>query len=44
VPRRGANATGTASAQLLTSARSLSSESGHLKAEVGNFLNTVRAA
>jgi len=41
---RGASATGTASAQVLASARSLSKESGSLKAEVENFLNTVRAA
>jgi methyl-accepting chemotaxis protein len=41
---RGASATGTASGQVLTSARSLSSESGHLKAEVAKFLHTVRAA
>jgi methyl-accepting chemotaxis protein len=41
---RGASATGTASGQVLTSARSLSKESGHLKAEVEKFLNTVRAA
>ena len=31
---RGANETGSASAQVLTSAQSLSGESGHLKAEV----------
>jgi methyl-accepting chemotaxis protein len=41
---RGASATGTASAQVLASARSLSKDSGNLKAEVENFLNTVRAA
>ncbi len=41
---RGANATGTASGQVLTSAQSLSRESGHLKAEVEKFLDTVRAA
>jgi hypothetical protein len=40
----GASATGSASTQVLTSARSLSKESGHLKSEVENFLNTVRAA
>ena len=34
----------SASAQVLASARSLSSESHHLKAEVGKFLATVRAA
>jgi methyl-accepting chemotaxis protein len=40
----GASATGSASAQVLASARSLSKESGNLKTEVENFLNTVRAA
>jgi methyl-accepting chemotaxis protein len=40
----GASATGSASAQVLASARSLSKESGNLKNEVENFLNTVRAA
>lgn len=40
----GAGATGAASGQVLASARSLSSESGLLKAEVEKFLNTVRAA
>jgi methyl-accepting chemotaxis protein len=32
------------SAQVLSSAQSLSSESSHLKLEVDNFLSTVRAA
>jgi methyl-accepting chemotaxis protein len=41
---RGASATGSASAQVLASARSLSKESSSLKTEVENFLNTVRAA
>jgi methyl-accepting chemotaxis protein len=41
---RGASATGTASAQVLSSARSLSNEGGNLKAEVDRFLATVRAA
>ena len=41
---RGASATGSASAQVLASAQLLSRESGSLKAEVENFLNTVRAA
>ena len=41
---RGASATGMASGQVLKSARSLSRESGHLKAEVEKFLDTVRAA
>jgi methyl-accepting chemotaxis protein len=40
----GASATGAASGQVLASARSLSNESGLLKAEVEKFLNTVRAA
>jgi methyl-accepting chemotaxis protein len=41
---RGASATGSASSQVLASAQSLSKESGHLKAEVENFLHNVRAA
>jgi methyl-accepting chemotaxis protein len=41
---RGASATGSASAQVLASSRSLSKESGSLKTEVENFLNTIRAA
>jgi len=41
---RGAVETGSASGQVLTSARSLSSESNHLKSEVKNFLSTIRAA
>ena len=41
---RGAGETGTASAQVLSSAQSLSGESQHLKAEVDKFLSTVRAA
>ena len=41
---RGASETGTASAQVLSSAKSLSTESGHLKREVDKFLTTVRAA
>jgi len=41
---RGASDTGTASAQVLSSAQSLSTESGHLKTEVEKFLTTVRAA
>jgi methyl-accepting chemotaxis protein len=39
---RGANETGSASAQVLSSARSLSNESDRLKAEVQRFLGTVR--
>jgi methyl-accepting chemotaxis protein len=41
---RGAGETGSASAQVLSSARSLSSESNHLKVEVDKFLDSVRAA
>jgi methyl-accepting chemotaxis protein len=41
---RGAGETGSASTQVLASAQSLSSESGHLKREVEKFLATVRAA
>ena len=41
---RGATETGSASAQVLSSAQSLSSESNHLKLEVEKFLTTVRAA
>jgi methyl-accepting chemotaxis protein/CHASE3 domain sensor protein len=41
---RGAGETGSASAQVLSSAQSLSGESNHLKAEVEKFLMTVRAA
>jgi methyl-accepting chemotaxis protein len=44
VVNRGATETGTASAEVLSSARSLSKESGSLKAEVDKFLATVRAA
>lgn len=40
----GAGATGSASTQVLASARSLSTESGRLKHEVAKFLDTVRAA
>jgi methyl-accepting chemotaxis protein len=41
---RGAGETGSASAQVLSSAKLLSSESNHLKLEVDKFLSTVRAA
>ena len=41
---RGARQTGSASAQVLSSAQSLSGESNRLKLEVGRFLDTVRAA
>jgi methyl-accepting chemotaxis protein len=40
---RGAAATGSASVQVLASARSLSSESDNLRREVEKFLGTVRA-
>jgi methyl-accepting chemotaxis protein len=40
---QGASATGSASVQVLTSARSLSSESDNLRSEVERFLATVRA-
>ena len=39
-----AGETGSASAQVLSSAQSLSTESRHLKVEVEKFLTTVRAA
>jgi methyl-accepting chemotaxis protein len=41
---RGAAETGSASGQVLASARSLAGESNHLKLEVEKFLATVRAA
>ncbi|MGY3448972.1 methyl-accepting chemotaxis protein [Bradyrhizobium sp. USDA 4353] len=41
---RGASATGTASGQVLDSARSLTLQSSNLKVEVERFLDTVRAA
>jgi methyl-accepting chemotaxis protein len=41
---RGASDTGSASSQVLSSARALASESGYLKTEVRNFLAMVRAA
>ena len=42
--QRGASETGSASSQVLSAARSLSSDSTRLKNEVGKFLNSVRAA
>ena len=42
--QRGAVETGSASAQVLSSARSLAAESNRLKDEVRAFLETVRAA
>ncbi|KIZ48083.1 chemotaxis protein [Rhodopseudomonas palustris] len=42
--QRGATETGSASAQVLSSAKSLSIESNRLRSEVGRFLDTVRAA
>jgi methyl-accepting chemotaxis protein len=41
---RGARETGSASSHVLASARSLSNQSNHLKAEVQKFLNTIRVA
>jgi methyl-accepting chemotaxis protein len=41
---RGAAETGTASAEMLSAAQSLSAQSQRLKSEVGTFLTTVRAA
>ncbi|MEH2535834.1 methyl-accepting chemotaxis protein [Bradyrhizobium sp. AZCC 1588] len=42
--QRGASETGSASAQVLSAAQSLSADSNRLKLEVGKFLDTVRAA
>ncbi|MFG3597319.1 methyl-accepting chemotaxis protein [Bradyrhizobium sp. RDI18] len=42
--QRGASETGSASAQVLSAAKSLSGESDRLKREVGKFLSSVRAA
>ena len=42
--RQGASETGSASAQVLSAAQSLSGDSNRLKLEVGKFLNSVRAA
>ncbi len=42
--QRGASETGSASAQVLGAAKSLSGESYRLKREVGKFLSSVRAA
>jgi methyl-accepting chemotaxis protein len=42
--QRGASETGSASSQVLSAARSLSSDSNRLKMEVGKFLSAVRAA
>jgi methyl-accepting chemotaxis protein len=42
--QRGANETGSASSQVLSAARSLSSDSNRLKLEVGRFLDAMRAA
>jgi methyl-accepting chemotaxis protein len=41
---RGAGETGSASTQVLSSAKALASEGAKLKTEVDRFLNTVRAA
>jgi methyl-accepting chemotaxis protein len=42
--QRGASETGSASSQVLSAAQSLSRDSNRLRAEVGKFLGTVRAA
>jgi methyl-accepting chemotaxis protein len=42
--QRGATETGSASSQVLSAAKSLSGDSGRLKAEVSRFLTSVRAA
>jgi methyl-accepting chemotaxis protein len=42
--QRGASETGSASAQVLSAARSLAADSTSLKAQVGAFLKTVRVA
>jgi len=42
--QHGASATGSASAQVLSAAQSLSGDSSRLKVEIGKFLDTVRAA
>jgi methyl-accepting chemotaxis protein len=42
--QRGAGETGSASSQVLSSARALASESRRLKSEMGRFLGTVRSA
>jgi len=42
--QRGASETGSASAQVLSAAQSLSTDSNRLKLEVGKFLDSVRAA
>jgi methyl-accepting chemotaxis protein len=41
--QRGASETGLASSMVLAAAKSLSNESGHLRAQVDRFLSTVRA-
>jgi methyl-accepting chemotaxis protein len=41
---RGASATGSASSQVLSAAKSLSGDSNRLQLEVGKFLSSVRAA
>ena len=42
--QRGANQTGLASSQVLSAAQTLSGDSSRLKAEVGKFLGTIKAA
>jgi methyl-accepting chemotaxis protein len=42
--QHGASQTGSASSNVLASAKSLSGESSRLKVEVGRFLDAIRAA
>jgi methyl-accepting chemotaxis protein len=42
--QQGAGETGSASSQVLSAAQTLAADSSRLKLELGNFLNTVRAA
>ncbi|SMX56391.1 Putative Methyl-accepting chemotaxis protein [Bradyrhizobium sp. ORS 285] len=42
--QRGASETGSASGQVLSAAKSLARDSERLKAEIGRFLSTIRAA
>lgn len=42
--KRGSSETSSASGEVLTAAHSLARESDHLKSQVQDFLNTVRAA
>jgi methyl-accepting chemotaxis protein len=42
--QKGATETGASSAQVLTAAKSLSTESARLREEVNRFLTSIRAA